>query len=419
MSNVKIYLAMIATALCLFSCNDADEAEYPPAETKNLWGTTYSHTNLGAYPDLFSKYWVYAYNVKSNPNAGLRITGYYPQSRFFSFSVYNDLRGEVIDGLDDVNIMPDNGSENPYRTTTKRTDNRFTIYLLKKGTNLSFFPGAQEDNVCYFTEEVECVSICLRQYLGIDEFGGVELPRIEGVDLRTGKTIEAPTPVVSMATIMKEGNYEPLESDEEMTVPFLLAPRGEYFPNNSTDYLYCRTRLDTNQVLTFSFIPVPIPNSVEEYMDAKARYWSICIGSVLNTRSYCSFYDRMLNAPEGEKITVVVASANNSKLAQIKAVAKRIPYSYVLEWDETKQDNHGRAIGNIITIMYRNILPNKSWEYSIKNMTPTAYGNPYSNVTDPSTQVANKALGDYGPLGKKYSTDDFLNTDIELNSPPM
>ena len=58
MSSVKIYLAMIAAALCLFSCNDADEAENAPAETKKLWGTTYSHTNLGAYPDLFSKYWV-------------------------------------------------------------------------------------------------------------------------------------------------------------------------------------------------------------------------------------------------------------------------------------------------------------------------------------------------------------------------
>jgi hypothetical protein len=108
-----------------------------------------------------------------------------------------------------------------------------------------------------------------------------------------------------------------------------------------------------------------------------------------------------------------VASANNPKLAQVKETANRIPYSYVLEWDETKLENHGNAIGDIITIMYRNILPDKSWEYSIKNMTPTAYGNPYSNVTDPSTQVANKALGDYGPLGTKYSTDDFLSLDIE------
>ena len=418
MSSVKFYLAMIAAALCLFSCNDADEAENAPAETKKLWGTTYSHTNLGAYPDLFSKYWVYAYDIKSNPNAGLRITGRYPQARFFSFSVYNDLRGEVIDGLDDVNITPDNGSENPYRTTSKRTDNRFTIYLLKKGTDLSFFPGAREENVCYFTEDVACVSICLRQYLGVDEFGGVELPLIEGVDLRTGQTIEAPEPVVSKATIMKEGNYEPLESDSEMTVPFLLAPRGEYFPNNSTDYLYCRTRLERDQVLAFSFIPVPIPATVEQYMGAKARYWSICIGSVQNTRSYSSFYDRMLDAPEGKKITVVVASANNPKLAQVKEFAKRIPYSYVLEWDETKLDNHGNAIGDIITIMYRNILPDKSWEYSIKNMTPTAYGNPYSNVTDPSTQVASVALGDYSPLGKKYSTDDFLTPGIVVDSQP-
>ena len=95
MSSVKIYLAMIAAALCLFSCNDADEAENAPAETKKLWGSTYSHTNLGAYPDLFSKYWVYAYDIKSNPNAGLRITGRYPQARFFSFWKSALLKPEV------------------------------------------------------------------------------------------------------------------------------------------------------------------------------------------------------------------------------------------------------------------------------------------------------------------------------------
>ena len=404
MRNITDCIALIMIVCCMFSCNNNDDMDVK----NNVWGTTYYHKNLGAYPDLYSKYWVYAYNVSQNEHVGLRISGEYPQTRFFSFSVYNDLRGEAIDGLDDVEIVPDEGSVNPYKVSTNSTGNRFTIYLLKKGTDLSLFPGIKSENVCYFNNDVQCVSICLRQYLGVDEFGGVSLPVIEGVNLLTGETVKAPEPVVSKATIMKEGNFEPLTTDENTSVPFLLAPRGEYFPNFSTDYLYCRTKLTTDQVFTFSFIPAPVPARVEEYISAKARYWSICIGSVVNTRSYCSFYDKMLEYPEGEKINVVVVSKNNKNIAAVKEATKNIPYSYLLEWDETTLDDQGRAIGNIIVVMYRNILPDKSWEHSMVNVTPTAYNNPYENITDPEKQEAHRVIGDYGPLGIKYSTDEFL-----------
>lgn len=408
MRGIFKYLVLSVLVLNLISCSDNDSNSTLPSEDSNIWGTTYSHANLGAYPDIYSKYWVYAYDITKNPNVGLRISGVYPQARFFSFSIYNDLKGEVIDGLDDVNVLPDDGYINPYNITTSSTDNKFTIYLVREGTDLSLLPNVKEENVCYFNDDIECVSICLRQYLGEGEYGGVELPMIEGVELSTGKIVDAPKAVVSKATIMKDGNFVPLESDLSMEVPFLLSPRGDYFPNNSTDYLYCRTQLTTDQVLVFSFIPAPIPTCVEEYQGAKARYWSICIGSVMNTYSYCSIYDRMMEYEDGEKITIAVISANNAKLADVKKAMQNIPYSYLMEWDEKRLDNQGREINNIITVLYRNILPDKSWPYSMSNMTPTPYGDPYNSITDPDKQLAHKALGDYGPLGTKYTTDRFL-----------
>lgn len=408
MRKIFKYLVLSALAITLFSCDSKNDNPTPPSDSSNLWGTTYYHANLGAYPDIYSKYWVYAYDITKNPNVGLRITGIYPKARFFSFSIYNDLKGEVIDGIDDVNLTPDEGYINPYLTTTDSSNNRFTIYLLKEGTDLALFADAKAENVCYFNSSVECVSICLRQYLGEGEFGGVELPKIEGIDLTTGEIIAAPTAVTSKATIMRDGNFVPLESDQATEVPFLLSPRGEYFPNNSTDYLYCRTQLTTDQVFTFSFIPAPIPSCVEEYQGAKARYWSICIGSVMNTFSYCSFYDRMLEYKDGEKITVVVVSANNAKLADVKQAVQTIPYSYLMEWDEEIVDNQGRKISDIITVLYRNILPDKTWQYSMSTMTPTPYGDPYNSITDANKQMAHKAIGDYGPLGRKYTTDEFL-----------
>lgn len=410
MRKISVIMMMAAMVFAMLSCDTLKNDTGSNEDLTEVWGITYSHVNLGAYPDLFSKYWVYAFDASNNPDTGLKLQGKYPDTRFFSFSVYNDRKGEVIDGLYDSEIEPDKGCVNPYRVTTDTKENKFTIYILKEGTDLSLFPDANQKNVCYYNNKVEFVSICLRHYLGVDEFGGVSLPTIQGVDLLTGKTVPTPEPQVSLATIIQQGNYKPLESDELATVPFLLAPRGLYFPNSSTEYLYCRTRLGQDHVLAFSFIPVPVPENVEEYATSKARYWSICIGSVQNTRSYCSFYDKNLDYPDGEKVTVIVVSKNNPQLAAVKEAAKNIPYSYLLEWDETTKDDKGTAIGEIITIMYRNILPDKSWEYSISNMKPTPYGDPYNNITDPESQIAHMALGDYGPLGEKYSTSEFLES---------
>ena len=32
----------------------------------------------------------------------------------------------------------------------------------------------------------------------------------------------------------------------------------------------------------------------------------------------------------------------------------------------------------------------------------------YTRITDADKQMAHKAIGDYGPLGRKYTTDEFL-----------
>ena len=45
---------------------------------------------LLAFPDIYADYWEYTYSYKDNPNIGLRLTGKYPKSRFFNFTVYND-----------------------------------------------------------------------------------------------------------------------------------------------------------------------------------------------------------------------------------------------------------------------------------------------------------------------------------------
>lgn len=206
------------------------------------------------------------------------------------------------------------------------------------------------------------------------------------------------------------------KSDENKEMPFFLAPVSMYYPNSFTSYLYGRTHLREDSVLTFSFIPATVPTKPEEYKNAVTRYWSICIGSASDTRSYMSIYDAKARYADGKKATFVVCLKKNPKLSAIQSKVNEMnangEYVNLFIWDSEKKNIDGNPIGEIVAIMYRNILPDKEWEHSIATMIPTAYkdedGEPIDHVTNPDKQLAHKALGDYGPLGVKVSNNDFL-----------
>ena len=196
-------------------------------------------------------------------------------------------------------------------------------------------------------------------------------------------------------------------------MPFFLATRGAYYPNNSTDYLFARTILPDDQVLMFSFIPVPIPKTVEEYKTAHARYWSICLGSARDTHSYYSVYDEQAAVPDGETCTFVVCMKQNTNLEAVRnkvneAVTQGKHWQLIV-WDRERKSVEGKEIGDCIVTMYRNILPDKTWEHSISTMIATPYGDPvYSAKENPDKMIARRALGEYGPQGQKYTTAAFL-----------
>ena len=84
----------------------------------------------------------------------------------------------------------------------------------------------------------------------------------------------------------------------------------------------------------------------------------------------------------------------------------------IMIWDSEKLNIDGKPLSEYIAFMYRNILPNPAWEYSISNMIPTEYYDvvkePIDHFTNPQIQIANIALGDYGPSGIKLSTEEYL-----------
>ena len=413
------------TAMTFIACSDDDSnngTKFPSPSSKEQWGATLKGDGevLGAYPDLYSNYWEYTYQADKNSDKILCLKGEYPHCRYFSISLYNDETGDVFAGIDDQDISADKGSTNPFVKTTSGK-NYFTIYVVPNGMSQSVIDKLGSKNVVKVAEGVNKVAIALRHYLGTtadgsqkDEYAGVELPAITALDMNLHET-SVPEHVASNVYKVTSKVFTQ-KSDENKEMPFFLDPVGRYYPNNSTSYLYGRTHLRVDSVLTFSFIPATVPTKPEEYRNAVTRYWSICLGSASDTRSYMSVCDTKARYADGKKATFVVCLKKNPKLSAIQSKVNEMNanggYVNLFIWDSEKKNIDGNPIGEIVAVMYRNILPYKKWEHSIANMIPTAYkdkdGEPIDHVTDPDKQLAHKALGDYGPLGVKVSNDDFL-----------
>ena len=386
-------------AMTFIGCSDDDGKKITPPSPKEQWSATLKGDGevLGAYPDLYCNYREYTYNVSENSGKILCLKGEFPHCRYFSVSLYNDETGDVFSGISDQDISADNGSTNPFVQTTSGK-NYFTIYVVPNGMSQSVIDKLGSKNVVKVAEGVNKVAIALRHYLGTtadgsqkDEYAGVELPAITALDMNLHET-SVPEHVASNVYKVTSKVFTQ-KSDENKEMPFFLAPISMYYPNRFTAYLYGRTHLRADSVLTFSFIPATVPTKPEEYRDAVTRYWSICIGSASDTRS------------KNPKL-----SAIQSKVDEMNANGE---YVNLFVWDSEKKNVDGKPIGEVLAIMYRNILPDKDWEHSIATMTPTAYkddeGEPIDHVKDPETQLAHKALGDYGPLGVKVSNEEFLH----------
>ena len=102
------------------------------------------------------------------------------------------------------------------------------------------------ENICRVNEDIKRLAICIRHYLGTnangdkDEYGGVALPAIKGIDIHSLKEIQAPERTESNIEKVTGQSFSQ-KSDENRDVPFFLAPKGRYYPNNSTAYLYAES----------------------------------------------------------------------------------------------------------------------------------------------------------------------------------
>lgn len=414
------YLVAIAFVLGLFAaCDDDDKDIDSPIVNptpKEQWGKTLRGDNqtLLAFPDIFADYWEYTYSYKDNPNIGLRLTGKYPKSRFFNFTVYNDETQIDVSSIEDVNVQPDDSSINPYvKETADYGANGYTVYIIPKSTPSSMRTSMK--NICEFPDTLNMVSVFMRLYLAkeysSDEFGGVDMPAIQAFDVTTGKDVNFPKREkcnIHESLKLPEMDF----SASTKPLPFMRAPLNLMYPNSPAEYLFTRINLKEGEVATFRFIPPTAPKNVSEYATADVRYWSVCLGSS-ESYSYISVYDEKLSKVDKDGfVTFIIADINSPKLSQILAKANENDGTYVLSWNRKEQ-------GNGILALYRNMVINKSYKHSMRELMESipleAAGGDMTNF-NPMTMIAISAMGNWGPHGSKFNEDEYLNDNFNYTS---
>ena len=412
-------LAAIVLISGLFTaCSDDDKNIDSPIVNptpKEQWGKTLRGDNqtLLAFPDIFANYWEYTYSYKDNPNIGLRLTGNFPKSRFFNFTVYNDKTQIDISSIEDVNVRPNENSINPYvKETTDYSANSYTVYVIPKSTPTS--TRASMDNICEFPDTLNMVSVFMRLYLAQqysgDEFGGVDMPAIQAFDVTTGKDVDFPKrEICNIHASLKLPEMD--FSADTKPLPFMRAPLNLMYPNTPAEYLFTRINLKEGEVATFRFIPPTAPKSVSEYPTADVRYWSVCLGSS-ESYSYVSIYDEEM--PKVDKngfITIIIADVHSAKYADIQAKGKANDGTYVMGWNRKEQ-------GNGVLALYRNMVINKNYGHSMREQMESipleAAAGDMTNF-NPLKMIAMLAMNNWGPQGYKFNENEYLSESFDYS----
>ena len=402
----------------MVSCDDDDD-DKGNGRDPNLdygWSKTMSGNDLEeiAWPDQSENYWEYTMDVTEYRNVGLRFKGTFPtnDTRFFNITVYNDKTTKRIASVEDFNITPNQGSNNPFAASGVSGTNTFEVNVVPE--NISASVKSSLPNVLEFPEKTEKLSILLRIYFnsanhGAD-FGGVDLPEIVFFDINTGEEIGD--------AVRAESNYynackaivasiPPLKAVDGLV--FTLAPDLMY-SNGPTGYVTAANRLTTGEALLFRFIPPVHPENISQNKEADVRYWSICVGDTV-TRTPITLPDRQIVKSDDGFVNFIILEKRDPNLEAIKAKASAMKIN-VIVWD-------GATFGEPMMVFYRQMYIRNGYEYSVQKIPAfpplNELGLPDATAEIKPENMAHISLGEHGPSGVKMPSAAILQDSFDYS----
>lgn len=408
----SIFLSTVFAMIIMTSCNNSEDIVPNP---EYGWGKVMAGNDPEerTWPDLSENYWEYTFNLSKYPagSVGLRFSGEYPKTdtRFFNITMYSDRTTARIGSIEDFNIEPESGSQNPFQKEGVSGANFFEVNVIPNTADASKYK-----NAIVFDAQTERITALLRIYFNdIDhgaDFGGVEPPKITYFDTNTGKDIGEAPRAKSLYYLRFSGiiSRVPLLKSQPKLY-FTLAPNVLY-QNGPTGYVTTANRMHRDSTLMFRFIPPVHPNSIAENKTADVRYWSICVGDT-TTFTLATLVDKAALKDSKGYVNILIADPDNADFAAIKAKAEQMKIN-LIEWNV-------KTYGEPLMAFYRQMYIREGFEYSVQkiNSFPRLDENHQPDPTDTTpnaSQLANFVLGEHGPFGSKKNVSFFLDENFKL-----
>ena len=388
-----------------FSAEDSSRAVFPDDAWRAFEG---DKPWIPAFPDKASRYDSLVFKNDTGDFSALKITGEFPYARYFGLNVYDFDDATDIAAMADFEIIPDEGSTNPFVPGADRQSEsrRYTVYIVKQGEDRP--EGAK--NVIVLPEGIKHPSIFTRVYRpdrGIDSLGGVGLPRVEvlradltpGVLPSYGIQQDQILPKAKMF-IMNEDLGKTWEITKQFSgnrVVFHRVSDASLFPNAHNEYIVAPLPQDyANKVAIIRLENVPTFEHTYEGGAIKGgtqvRYWSFCTGGLGTTRTVeCLNDDQIKVNHDGSAVIAIAPFFLKHKIDS-------------LGWNHMRW---GALLKPII--LHRHMLADPSFDERIGNVSPI--GRPprqedrHQGYFD--SHAAKQSMKSYGPTGEILTIRQF------------
>ena len=376
-----------------------------------VWATHIGRdTTVGILPDQYANY--YSYTIaRTNKNMGFKISGTFPDTRYFSFNVYSLGDNTTQGSLVDYQIESDSGKPNPFVANQDSVEvgKNFTVYIVPEKHKAKKLP-----NLLPYQDEVKMMTMVIRLYdFNIDDFGGVELPTVQAftmedevenielapINLPTSLSLRTIVRNVSLPGMVKRLGllYEaentvqldgPKSNKQYYSLPFHAIDTRGYIANNDNRYLLTAITKQEEEVYVFKFKAPSYTTGPADINQTDVRYWSFNLGNEA-TYNFNALKDEDAILDDQGYVHIVLASKNGA----IEKRAKELGYNF-MEWNMPWKKG---------LILFRHMLADPNFEAQIDAVPPIQEG-----MSDFSPTEGQKFMGDYAPQGIRISTDDFL-----------
>lgn len=408
---------LFAVLFCSFlSCAVESDAFSQAGSCASYWKAWSARPgDEGAFPDSNVSYFRYTFDLPRDRKILLRITADFPIGRYMGFNIYNTSDMDSVAGIRDVEITPDIGTQNPYRTGDLAHGGSYTLFMDPHDPAISQAqplipndavkvlngdPSSDADKRKYQRE------LWYRIYDPVDGQGGSglkQLPTIEAVDQDTGLAVECPMhvdiPVPKGELDLGRLWSAPPGPEENGDLRFVHHEGMGLYANRDTDYLAARLKLRgaDKEVVVLKFRSPRVARSIEDLQipsEFDVRYWSFCIGGAVTTITTECLVDKNAKINSDGFVKIVIGPES-------------------LRHNVSESNFMRRPIGMLPVLIYRNLIASPDFAGDFAKV-PVWRSRLSTSNTGSNSYAADKFIGDYAPVGKVCSIDDYLKGACEI-----